>query len=146
MGKDIDFDNAEWRYFIIKTKTPHIVPLSTQALAILNDIQPLTGSGRYVFPCAFSKDRPMSDNAILGAFRRMGIQKGEMTGHGFRAMALQILDEVLKCPPHIIEHQLAHVVRDPLLGRAYNRTSHLPERKEMLQRWSDWLEAQKNGI
>lgn len=141
--KDVDFDKAEWRFFVTKTKTPHIVPLSTQAISILKDIYPLTGFGRYVFPCAFSSSkRPMSDNAILAAFRRMGIPKEEMTGHGFRAMARTILDEVLKFRPEIIEQQLAHVVKDPN-GRAYNRTAHLDERKRMMQEWASWLDSKK---
>jgi integrase len=86
----------------------------------------------------------MSDNAILGAMRRMGISKDEMTGHGFRAMARTILDEVLQVRPDLIEHQLAHAVRDPL-GRAYNRTSHLPERRKMMQQWADYLDKLKAG-
>jgi integrase len=86
----------------------------------------------------------MSDNAILAALRRMGIPKDEMTGHGFRAAARTILDEVLGFPPHLIEHQLAHAVRDPL-GRAYNRTAHLPERRNMMQVWADYLDKLKAG-
>jgi integrase len=86
----------------------------------------------------------MSDNAILGAMRRMGISKDEMTGHGFRAMARTILDEVLHVRPDLIEHQLAHAVRDPL-GRAYNRTKHLPERRKMMQQWADYLDKLKAG-
>jgi len=97
---------------------------------------------RYVFPSARSKARPMSDNAILAAMRRMGIDKKEMTTHGFRAMARTILDEVLRFRPDIIEHQLAHAVRDPN-GRAYNRTAHLPERKKMMQAWADYLDELK---
>lgn len=138
----IDFDNAEWRYTVTKTDTPHIVPLSKQALDILSELHPLTGLTRYVFPSARSKDRPMSDNAILAAMRRMGIDKNEMTTHGFRAMARTILDEVLGFRPDYIEHQLAHAVRDPN-GRAYNRTAHLPERKKMMQAWADYLETLK---
>ena len=82
----------------------------------------------------------MSDNAILAALRRMGIAKEEMSGHGFRAMARTILDEVLSFRPDFIEHQLAHAVRDPN-GRAYNRTAHLPERRKMMQAWADYLEG-----
>ena len=85
----------------------------------------------------------MSNNAVLSALRRMEIDKEEMSGHGFRALARTILDEVLGYRPDIIEHQLAHQVRDPL-GRAYNRTSHLAERKEMMQAWADYLEALKS--
>ncbi len=83
---DVDLDAAEWRYTVTKTKTPHIVPLSRQAMAILRELHPLTGSGRFVFPGARTNKRPMSDNAILAAMRRMGIDKEEMSGHGFRAI------------------------------------------------------------
>lgn len=143
---DIDLDAAEWRYTVTKTNTPHIVPLSTQAVAILKELQALTGNGRYLFPSPRSKSRPMSDNAILSAMRRMDIGKDVMSGHGFRAMARTILDEVLGERVDLIEHQLAHAVKDPN-GRAYNRTSHLPERKRMMQRWADYLDslASKNN-
>lgn len=136
---DIDLDGAEWRYTVNKTKTAHIVPLSRQDLEILHKLQPVTGRGRFVFPSARSNTRPMSDNAILAAMRRMGIDKSEMSGHGFRAVARTILDEVLGVRPDFIEHQLAHAVRDPN-GRAYNRTAHLPERKKMMQQWADYLD------
>lgn len=139
---DIDFENKEWRYHVTKTSSEHIVPLSNQALAILKELYPLTGSGKYVFPSSRGYSRPMSDNAILSALRRMEIPKNEMSGHGFRAMARTILDEVLGFPIHIIEHQLAHAVRDAN-GRAYNRTSHLPQRKEMMQTWADYLDELK---
>ncbi len=131
---------------VTKTKTQHIVPLSKQAVEILQELQPLTGNGRYVFPSARSPkgDKPMSDNAILAAMRRMEISKDEMSGHGFRAMAQTILDEVLGFRPDYIEHQLAHAVRDPN-GRAYNRTAHLPERRKMMQEWSDYLDNLKTG-
>lgn len=144
--EDIDLDNAEWRYLITKTDTQHIVPLSRQAVDILQELKPLTSNGRYVFPSARSPkgDKPMSDNAILAAMRRMGIGKEEMSGHGFRAMARTILDEVLGFRPDYIEHQLAHAVRDPN-GRAYNRTAHLPERKKMMQKWADYLDKLKAG-
>jgi len=140
----IDLDAAEWRFTASKTQAPHIVPLSTQAVAILQELLPLTGRSRYVFHSARGQARPMSDNAVLAAFRRLGISKEEMSGHGFRAMARTILDEVLGIRPDIIEHQLAHAVRDPL-GRAYNRTSHLPERRKMMQAWADYLEGLKAG-
>ena len=142
---DIDFDKAEWRYMVTKTDTQHIVPLSRQAVQILRELQSLTGNGHYVFPGARSKERPMSDNAILAALRRMGISKEEMSGHGFRAMARTILDEVLGVRPDFIEHQLAHAVRDPN-GRAYNRTAHLPERRKMMQKWADYLDKLKAGV
>jgi integrase len=140
----MDLDGGEWRYTVTKTNTPHIVPLSSQAVATLRDLQPVTGRGRYVFCSARSSQRPMSDNAILAAMRRMGIAKDEMSGHGFRAMARTILDEVLGFRPDFIEHQLAHAVRDPN-GRAYNRTAHLAERRKMMQAWADYLDKLKSG-
>ena len=142
--EDIDLDAAEWRYTVTKTNTPHIVPLSRQAVEILREIHPLTGHGRFVFTGARSNTRSMSDNAILAAMRRMGIDKDEMSGHGFRAVARTILDEVLGVRPDYIEHQLAHAVRDPN-GRAYNRTAHLVERKKMMQKWADYLDKLKAG-
>ena len=141
---DFDLAKAEWRYRVSKTETDHIVPLAKQAVGILRELEPLTGDGTYVFPGARSTKRPMSDNAILAAMRRMGIEKSEMTGHGFRAMARTILDEVLKVRVDLIEHQLAHAVRDPN-GRAYNRTAHLPERHRMMQQWADYLDKLKAG-
>jgi integrase len=137
--EEIDLDQAEWRFTVSKTKTQHIVPLSTQAVAKLRELQSRTGRSAYVFPGARTISRPMSDTAILAAFRRMGIEKHEMTGHGFRAMARTILDEVLGIRPELIEHQLAHAVKDPN-GRAYNRTAHLPERRKMMQTWADYLD------
>ena len=97
-------------------------------MVILRELHALTGEGRYVFPGARTNGRPMSDNAVLAALRRMGFAKDEMSGHGFRAMARTILDEVLQVRPDFIEHQLAHAVKDPN-GRAYNRTAHLAERR-----------------
>lgn len=141
---DIDLDKAEWRYLVTKTQTPHLVPLSRQAIEILRELHPLTGQGRYVFPGARTSERPMSDNAILAAMRRMNIGKDEMTGHGFRAMARTILDEVLGVRPDFIEHQLAHAVKDPN-GRAYNRTAHIEERRKMMQLWADYLDELKAG-
>ena len=140
---DIDFDKAEWRYAVSKTNSQHIVPLASQAIAILKELHPITQYSRYVFVGARSPKRPMSDNAILAALRRMDIPKDQMSGHGFRAMARTILDEVLDYPPAIIEHQLAHAVKD-VHGRAYNRTKHLPQRKEMMQAWADYLEELKS--
>jgi len=139
---DIDLDKAEWRFIATKTETPHVVPLSTQAVAILKEIQPLTGRGIYAFPGARSSDRPMCNVAILAAMRRLEIGKNELCGHGFRAIARTILDEVLGFRPDFIEHQLAHAVRDPN-GRAYNRTAHLEARREMMQKWADYLDGLK---
>lgn len=137
---DVDFDAAEWRFTASKTGTPHIVPLSTQAIEILRDLQPFTRTSGYVFPSARSMRRPMSENAINAALRTLGYDGATMTGHGFRAMARTILDEVLGFRPDFIEQQLAHAVRDPL-GRAYNRTAHLAERRKMMQQWSDYIDA-----
>jgi len=139
--KEIDFDSATWNIPAVrmKMKEPHIVPLSRQALDILKELQPLSGRSNYLFPSPRGNKKPMSDNTILGALRRMGIPKEEMTGHGFRAMARTVLDEVLHVRPDYIEHQLAHAVRDPN-GRAYNRTAHLPERRKMMQDWADYLD------
>lgn len=142
--QDFDLEKKEWSYLVTKTDSQHIVPLSTQAISILKELQPLTGSSPYVFPSSRSFDRPMSDNAVLSALRRLGISKDEMTGHGFRAMARTILDEVLGFRPDYIEHQLAHAVRDPN-GRAYNRTAHLAQRHHMMQAWSDYLDKLKAG-
>ena len=141
---DINLDKEEWCYTVTKTNTKHIVPLSKQAVAILRELHPLTGRGRYVFPGGRSATRPMSENAVLAALRKMDIPKEEMSGHGFRAMARTILDEVLGFRPDYIEHQLAHAVRDPN-GRAYNRTAHLPERRKMMQDWADYLGKLKAG-
>ncbi|MFZ0946379.1 MAG: integrase arm-type DNA-binding domain-containing protein [Syntrophobacteraceae bacterium] len=143
---EIDLDREEWNIPAprMKMKQPHLVPLSTQAVNILRELQPLTGRGRYLFPSARTMTRPMSNNAILAALRRMGYEKEEMSGHGFRAMARTILDEVLQVRPDFIEHQLAHAVKDPN-GRAYNRTAHLPERRKMMQLWADYLDGLKAG-
>ena len=141
--EDIDFEKNEWSFIATKTKTEHIVPLSRQAICILTNLKPITDKSCYVFPSARGNNRPMSDNAILVALRTMGISKEVMTGHGFRAMARTMLDEVLGYDEKYIEHQLAHAVRDPN-GRAYNRTTHLNERKEMMQAWADYLDELKN--
>ncbi len=141
---DINLEKSEWCYYVSKTKSQHIVPLSKQAIEILNEIKPLTGNSPFVFPSSRNFHRPMSDNAILSALRRLEIPKETMTGHGFRAMARTILDEVLGFRPDHIEHQLAHAVRDPN-GRAYNRTAHLPQRHHMMQSWADYLDGLKAG-
>lgn len=138
---EIDLEAAEWNIPAekMKLRVAHLVPLSTQAVDILRELRPLTGRSTYVFPSARSVKRPMSNNAVLSALRRMGFAKDEMSGHGFRAMARTILDEVLGFRPDYIEHQLAHTVRDPN-GRAYNRTAHLAERRTMMQAWADYLD------
>jgi integrase len=143
--EDIDFEIAEWRYLITKTDTPHIVPLSTHALNILKDLHPLTSSSEFVFPSLKKgKSRTISDNTLLSALRELGIPKEELSIHGWRATARTLLDEVLGFRPDLIEHQLGHAVRDPL-GRAYNRTKHLPERKKMMQDWADYLDGIKGN-
>ncbi len=147
--QEIDFDAADGAIWAIpgekmKGGRPHIVPLPWQAEEILRDLEPVTGDSSYIFPSARSSQRPMSENAVLAALRRMGFEKGSVTGHGFRATARTLLDEVLHFPPHLIEHQLAHTVRDPL-GRAYNRTTHLDERRVMMQRWADYLDSLRAG-
>jgi integrase len=137
--RDINLDEAEWRYRVGKTDSDHIVPLSRQAVAILRDLYALTHQSVFVFPNARSIQKCMSENAVLAALRALDIPAEEMCGHGFRAMARTILEETLGYRPDIVEMQLAHAVRDPL-GRAYNRTTHLQTRKEMMQAWADWLE------
>jgi integrase len=143
---EIDLDEAIWNIpaHKMKMKQAHIVPLCKQAVEILTELKKLTGASRYVFPSGRTYARPMSENAILAALRRMGYDKDTMTGHGFRAMARTILDEVLQVRPDFIEHQLAHAVRDPN-GRAYNRTAHLIERRKMMQTWADYLDGLKDG-
>lgn len=144
--QDVNLETSEWRYFINKTKVQHIVPLARQAVAILEELKPLTGHGLYVFPSERTPSgiRCMSENTINAALKRLGYGKDKMTAHGFRAMARTILDEVLGVRPDFIEHQLAHAVRDPN-GRAYNRTAHLTERHKMMQQWADYLDGLKSG-
>jgi integrase len=139
---EIDFEQALWTIPAEKMKMglAHCVPLSRQALEILAEQRTLSGGGKFVFPSPRTANRPMSANAILAALRSMGFEKDEMCGHGFRAMARTILDEQLHYPVVHIEQQLAHKVSDPL-GRAYNRTQHLPERRVMMQGWADYLDG-----
>jgi integrase len=150
---EFDLDAAEWKIPSERMKrskaekangVPHLVPLSKQAVEILRELQPLTGHGRYVFPSLRTGERPMSDNAVLSALRRMGFPKDEMTGHGFRAMARTMLAERLHVPEAVIEAQLAHAVKDSL-GRAYNRTEFLAQRRQMLQLWADHLDRLRIG-
>ncbi len=138
---EIDLENAVWRIPAekMKNRQPHLVPLSRQAVEILSELKPLTGTGRWVFPSLRSDERPMSENAVLAALRRLGYDKEEMCGHGWRATARTLLDEQLKENPAVIEAQLAHKVPDSL-GRAYNRTTYLEERTRMMQRWADYLD------
>ena len=137
-----NLDKAEWRYLATKTNTDHLVPLATQAVTVLRELQALTGHGRYVFP-GRDTSKPMSEAAINAALRRLGYDtKTEITGHGFRAMARTILHEELHQKPEVIEHQLAHRVPDTL-GSAYNRTKFIKERTKMMQLWADYLEKLK---
>jgi integrase len=138
---DVDLGKAEWRFTTSKTGTELVVPLSKQAVGILRELRPLTGfGGGYVFPSLRDRRRPMSDAAVNAAMRRLGIDKTVASGHGFRATARTLLDEALNYRVDLIEHQLGHVVRDAL-GTAYNRTAHLPQRREMMQRWADYLDG-----
>jgi integrase len=149
---DVDLDKGEWRFTPQKMRNSSIpeaakelvVPLAKQAIGLLTELWSVTGRGVYAFPSARSPkgDRPMSENAVLAALRGLGIPREVATGHGFRATARTLIDEELGFPPHLIEHQLGHVVRDPL-GRAYNRTTHLPQRREMMQAWADYLDRLK---
>jgi integrase len=139
---EIDLDAAEWNIpaHKMKMREPHLVPLSDQAVTILRNLQPFSGASRYVFPGARDRKKPLSDMALNAAFKRMGYDGQTFTAHGFRAMARTILDQNLHFRPDIIEHQLAHAVKDAN-GRAYNRTSFLPERKAMMQTWADYLDT-----
>ena len=150
---EFDLDGATWTIPSLRMKgrlkakltgPAHVVPLAPQAVAILRDLQPLTGKGRYVFPNPLTPDRPLSDNGVLSALRRMGFAKDEMTGHGFRATARTITAERLGIAPEVIEAQLAHAVGDAL-GRAYNRTKFLVHRREMMVRWADYLDQLRRG-
>lgn len=143
---EIDLDAAEWRVPAsrMKMRIEHIVPLSTQAVEVLKGLQPISGHGRYVFPSVRTGERCMSENTINSALRGMGYAKDKMTAHGFRATARTIMDEVMGERVDYIEHQLSHLVKDTN-GRAYNRTAHLPARREMMQRWADYLDALRVG-
>lgn len=123
---------------------PHIVPLAAQSLAILNELQPITGHGRYLFPSLLTGERPMSENTVRTALRRMGYSNEDMTPHGFRAMARTMAAERLGIAPEVIEAQLAHAVVDDL-GRAYNRTQFLDQRRELMTKWADYLDILKAG-
>jgi len=143
---DVNLDSAEWVYFVTKTETNHIVPLAQQAVEILREIQPLTGRGKYVFPGERDHDRPMSDNAIRSALRRMGWSNDEMTPHGFRAMASTILDN-MGYKQEWLERQLAHEEANKVKA-AYKREAwrmYLPERTAMMQQWADYLDKLKAG-
>ncbi|WP_262071875.1 integrase arm-type DNA-binding domain-containing protein [Stenotrophomonas sp. Marseille-Q5258] len=143
---EVDLDAGLWSIPAarMKMRQAHIVPLARQAVAVLKELQPVTGHGQYVFAGGRSEKRPMSEVAVLAALRVMGFDKDTVTGHGFRATARTLLDEVLGFRPDIIEHQLAHAVKDPN-GRAYNRTTHIAERTRMMQEWADYLDQLRTG-
>jgi integrase len=140
---EIDFENAEWKIPAekMKMRTPHIVPLSRQAVDVFLEVKPFTGKGRFVFPSLRTIERPMSENTVLGALRRLGYAKEEMSGHGFRAMASTLLHEN-GWHSDLIERQLAHAERNSVRA-AYNHAQHLPQRKEMMQWWADYLDLIK---
>lgn len=150
---EFDLDARQWRIPASRMKRTkqeklsggdHVVPLSRQAMVVLRELHPLTGHGRYLFPSPRTGERPMSDNGVLAALRRMGFPKDEMTGHGFRAMARTLLAERLNVDEAVIEAQLAHAVKDSL-GRAYNRTAFLQQRRKMVQLWADYLDKLGGG-
>lgn len=143
---EIDLEAAEWRIPGRKMKmgNDHIVPLSRQAVEILRSLHPITGHGRFVFPSLRTGERPMSENTLNACLRAMGYSNEVHTAHGFRATARTIMDEVLGERVDLIEHQLAHAVKDAN-GRAYNRTAHLPARREMMRRWADYLDRLRRG-
>ncbi|MGQ0698268.1 MAG: tyrosine-type recombinase/integrase [Panacagrimonas sp.] len=142
---EIDLDAAEWRIPAekMKARVQHIVPLPVQAIAILRELHPLTGRGRYVFPGLRTHTRPMSENTVLAALRRLGYSKDQMTGHGFRSIASTRLNE-MGWNRDAIERQLAHGERDPVRA-AYNYAEHLPERRKMMQAWADYLDSLARG-
>lgn len=143
---DLDLKAKEWRFTLSKTRQAHIVPLSKQVVEIITGMIPLTGHGCYVMPSQRSPagDRPMSDAAVTAAYRALGIEQDVLVAHGWRATARTLLVEQLKYPVDIVEQQLGHQVKDAL-GRAYNRTQFLDERKEMMQSWADYLDSLKNS-
>jgi integrase len=142
---EFDLENGEWRIpgERMKMGEPHLVPLSRQVLAILRELQPLARGGRYLFPSLRTRDRPMSDNTINAALRRMGYTGEEQTGHGFRSMASTLLNEQ-GFPPDVIELQLAHTERNKVRA-AYNKAQRLPERRKMMQAWADYLDGLRTG-
>jgi integrase len=145
---DINLETREWRYRVSKTNTMHLVPLSTQATKLFDEMMPLSGYGEFVFQGGHDPKKPMSAAAINAALKRMGYDtQQDITAHGFRAMARTLLHERLNIDPYIIEHQLAHKVPDAL-GAAYNRTKFIEQRKLMMQSWADYLDELKisNGV
>jgi integrase len=142
---EINIEGSEWRIpgAKMKMRLPHIVPLSRQAVTVLRELHPLTGSGRYVFPGERTRERPISDNTINASLRRLGFGKDEMTGHGFRSMASTLLNEQ-GWNRDAIERQLADAERNAVRA-AYNYAEHLPDRRRMMQAWADYLDKLKAG-
>lgn len=138
---ELDLEAAEWRIpaHKMKVREPHVVPLAKQAIGMLRELHPLSGYGRYVFPSLRTGNRPMSENTINAALRRLGYDKETMTGHGFRALASTRLNE-MGWPPDVIERQLAHAERNKVRA-AYNRASYMGERRKMMQAWADYLDT-----
>jgi integrase len=138
---EIDLKAAEWRIPAVKMKMreAHLVPLPSQAVKILGELRSLTGTGRYCFPSLRTSNKPMSENTVNAALRRLGYDKHTMTGHGFRAMASTRLNE-LGWQPDVIERQLAHAERNKVRA-AYNRAQHITERRKMMQAWADYLDG-----
>jgi integrase len=143
--REFDLEAAEWRIprERMKMGERHIVPLSRQALVILRGLQPLTGRGRLLFPSLRSRERPISENTLGAALRRLGYSKDEMTAHGFRSVASTLLNEQ-GFSPDVIELQLAHAERNKVRA-AYNRAQRLDERRKMMQAWADYLDGLKAG-
>ena len=142
---EFDLANAEWRIpgARMKMGEPHIVPLARQAVAILRELQPFDRGGRYLFPSLRTRERPMSNNTINAALRRLGYASDEQTAHGFRSMASTLLNEQ-GFPPDVIELQLAHSERNKVRA-AYNKAQRLPERRKMMQAWADYLDGLRAG-
>lgn len=138
--REIDFDQAEWRIPAerMKMKETHIVPLSRQALQVLNELRPLTGQWQFIFPNQHKPSRHMSENTMLFALYRMGYHS-RATGHGFRSTASTVLNEH-GFPPDVIERQLAHGERNKVRA-AYNYAQYLPERRKMMQWWADYIDT-----
>ncbi|MBF0262721.1 MAG: integrase arm-type DNA-binding domain-containing protein [Magnetococcales bacterium] len=143
---EVDLKSATWSIpgERMKSGEPHIVPLSKQAVALLEELLPLSGGQGYLFPTPRNRNAPITDMALNAALKALGYSGQQQTCHGFRATARTLLDEKLGFRIEWIEHQLAHAVRDPL-GRAYNRTSFLEERRKMMSRWSEYLEELKEA-
>jgi integrase len=142
---EIDLEGATWRIPApkLKMRTAHIVPLATQVASLMADLRAFTGGGRYLFPGARTKDKPISDMASNAALRYMGFGGGEICGHGFRAMASTLLNEK-GYSPDWIERQLANCERNGVRA-AYNHAEHLPERRRMMQEWADFLDSIRLG-